>query len=91
MIPRIVLGTQYSIPLEAEIFDIIIDRDVYWLSEHNALYNRIELIEGVWGVTYSGNMGDFIYLSMDDEFDTGETWDLIGDIIAEYVGDGYVC
>jgi len=90
MIPRIVFGTQYILPIESYIFDIIIARDEIALREENILYNRIELLEGISGVDYNVYLGDYIFLSIEDEYDNGETWDLIGELISEYVGDGYV-
>jgi len=90
MIPRIVVGTQYKIPLTPFEFDLIMYTDADKISEHYTLYNKLEVIQGIWGVDYNAHMGEYIYLSIDDEYDTGVTWDNIKDMIIEYIEDGYV-
>lgn len=90
MIPRRTIGTQYEMPINVDVFDMILSEDMFCEKEYNMLCNRLEMIEGIWGVEYNMYMGDSIFLTIDHEYDIEETWNLIGTMIAEYVGDGYV-
>jgi len=90
MIPRRTIGTQYEMPINMDVFDMILCQDITCEKEYNKLSNRLEMIQGIWGVEYNMYMGDSIFLTMDYEVDNEETWNTIGNMIAEYVGDGYV-
>jgi len=90
MIPRIVFGTQYMLPIKSIVFDLILITDELSLFENNTLYNKLGMLMGVSGAGYNMLTGDYIYLTIEDEYDNGETWDLIGDMISEYIGDEFV-
>ena len=90
LIPKRVIGTQYEMPINMDVFDMILGHDLTCEKEYNKLCNRMEMIQGIWGVEYNMYMGDSIFLTIDHEHDIPETWETIGSMIAEYVGDGYV-
>lgn len=90
MLSRIVFATHYMIPIESDLFDVILLIDKIRISNKDSLSHRLNLLDGVAGVSYNMYMGNFISLSVEKENDGGLTWDLIDVIIKHYVGDNYV-
>lgn len=91
MISRLVFATQYIIPVDPLVFDIIIATDEISILGTSTLSKRIESLPGVSGADYNIFLGDVIYLSIEAEYDDEHTWSLIADLIEEYVGNGHLC
>jgi len=80
-------ATSYSIGLTTEQMLAIMDKDNNEPSIVNCLNIRLGDIDGVIDdVEYNGHFGPFIFVSIKDEYDNPETWEMIFQTINKYLG-----
>ncbi len=79
MFKREVTQRAYSIEVGIEGLLEIMERDKDYSTPCVAA--KLEKIAGVWKVAYEGHFGPYVYLSVDVEDDTEETWAQIEAII----------
>ncbi len=80
-------STNYSIKVDLLK---IIDRDNALENDHRweeTLHILIDAIDGVDDVTYNGHFGAFVFLQVDNRFDTDEKWVEIEAVITKYMED----
>jgi len=49
------------------------------------LWETVGKVDGVENIDYDGHFGNYIYIEVDTEHDTKDTWKLIYDLINGYV------
>jgi len=80
-----IVSTKYAIALKGEtlLLDIMIkDRNI---ETGQALWETIGRIDGIIDIDYDGHFGNNIYIEIDIEHDTKDTWKLICGLINKYV------
>ena len=79
MFKREVTQRAYSIEVGIEGLLALLERDKNYSKP--SVCEMLEKIDGVWKVEYDGHFGPYVYLSVDVEDDTEETWAQIEAII----------
>ena len=79
-----VASTKYVIALKDKALLDIMDRDMN-IEIGQSLWETIGKIDGIIDVDYDGHFGNYIYVEVDIEHDTKDTWKLICGLINEYI------
>ena len=81
----IVVSTKYVIILKDRALGDIMRKDSEAEEVDQELWGAIGLLDGVIDVDYDGHFGNNIYIEIDIEHDTKDTWKLICGLINKYV------
>ena len=78
--------TMSSYSIEVDLLSIMTldnarENDNDW---DNTLFNLLDKIKGVSRVDYNGHFGPYVWLSIEAEHDTPETWERIEKTITEF-------
>jgi len=84
---REVVSTRYAILLKNKVILDIIRKDSN-VEKGQELWETIGEIQGVRGDDYDGAFGNYIYVEIDIEYDTKDTWKLIYNLINQYTSTG---
>ncbi len=79
-----VVSTRYAIALKDKVLLDIMRKDNNVEKGHE-LWEALGEIQGVRGDDYDGAFGNYIYIEIDIEYDTEDTWKLIYDLINQYL------
>lgn len=83
--------TSYSISIDDDDFLALLDSESYatdyaaYKKHTKSLYDKLEILAGVWDIDYDGHFGSQIILSIDVDEDTDELKETIINIIKEHL------
>lgn len=81
MIEKEITARQYTIKIDLKA---IMDSDAFYENENQMdemLYFKLDKLEGVSNVDYNGHFGNYIWLTVDAQYDNDELWKKIDSII----------
>jgi len=80
-----VVSIKYAVSLKDRVILDIMHKDIDFENMDQELWSIIEKVDGVQDVDYDGVYGNYIYIIIDIEYDTEDTWKLIYDLINQHI------
>ena len=82
------MSIKYAVSLKDRVLLDIMHKDIDVENMDQELWAIIEKVDGVQDVDYDWDFGNYIYVEIDIEYDTEDTWKLIYDLINQYTSTG---